>query len=37
MINREKLQQIADLYLGFKEDFNYNSTIKNQPEMVSIK
>lgn len=32
MITGEKLQQVADLYLGFREDFNYNPVIKNQPE-----
>jgi hypothetical protein len=32
MITGEKLQQVADLYLGFEEDFNYNPVIRNQPE-----
>ena len=32
MITGEKLQQMADLYLGFEEDFNYNPVIRNQPD-----
>jgi len=32
IITGEKLQQIADLYLGFDEDFNYNPVIQSQPE-----
>jgi len=30
IITGEKIQQLADIYLGFDEDFNYNPIIRNQ-------
>lgn len=30
IITGEKLQQLADIYLGHEEDFHYNPTIRNQ-------
>jgi len=31
IITGENIQQIADIYLGYDEDFNFNPIIRNQP------
>lgn len=32
IISGENFQQLADIYLGYQEDFHYNPVIRNQPE-----